>query len=221
MKLLEYLLSLIAPFTCVGCGTEGTLLCDTCKHALPVVPSRCYNCNRKTANYRTCAACRPNSPLYEVWAATAYAGAPKRLLHMLKFERAQAAARDIAVVMAARLPQGRVWMVTYVPTAPSRVRTRGYDQARLIAKELAHCLGVPYAPLLARTTSVRQVGHGRAVRRRQMRQAFRATNTARMANAHVLLVDDVITTGATSEAAAQTLRAAGARRVSAAVFAAA
>ncbi|HKU19118.1 MAG TPA: phosphoribosyltransferase family protein [Candidatus Saccharimonadales bacterium] len=154
--------------------------------------------------------------------STPYDGTAKTLLHKLKFERASAAAQDIAAAMAARMQLSGPAVVSYIPTAPSRVRMRGYDQAQRIARELARQLGLPYAPLLTRVTSARQVGQNREVRRKQMQQAFRPTHAARQfKDAHVLLVDDVITTGATCEAAAAALREAGISRVSVSVFAAA
>lgn len=221
MKLIEQLLDTIAPFACVGCGAEGCLLCAGCSNALPGVPARCYRCNRTTAAYRTCAACCRISPLSAVYARTPYEHVAKTLLHRLKFERAQAAACAIATAMAGSLQKDQEWLITHVPTAPARVRLRGYDQARLIAQEMARLLTMPYIPLLARTTTVRQVGQGRKVRQQQMAHAFHAIHPSACQGVHVLLIDDVITTGATCQAAAAVLRSAGARRVSAAVFAAA
>jgi ComF family protein len=221
MSPIEQLLKIIAPFSCVRCGVEGALLCARCREALPTLPPRCYRCNRASASYRTCAACRPHSSLSQVWARTPYEDPAKQVIHRLKFERAQAAARDIAAAMAGMLPADSCEIITYVPTASSRVRLRGYDQAQLIAKELARLQSVPCASLLVRAASARQVGQGRAVRLEQMQHAFRAVHTNRFQKQRVLLVDDVITTGATCEAAAQALRQAGASTVSAAVFAAA
>jgi ComF family protein len=109
--------------------------------------------------------------------------------------------------------------ITYVPTANARVRERGYDQAALIARELSRQVGSPCVPLLARVGGQRQLGQGRAARKKQMEGAFRVLKPALLQNKHVLLVDDVLTTGATCEAAARVLRQAGAKRVSAAVFA--
>jgi ComF family protein len=221
VNIIEQFLNVIAPHACVGCGCEGYLLCEDCTNSLTPIPPRCYNCQRAHPQARTCAACRAHSSLYSVWAVTPYGGPAQILLHRLKFERAQAAARDVARAMAARLQLPAGVLVTYVPTAPSRVRQRGYDQAALIAKELARQLNLPYAPLLARRTALRQVGQTREVRKTQMRQAFRVARRSILQNKHILLIDDVITTGATCEAAAAALKAAGARRVSAAVFAAA
>lgn len=221
MSPIEQLLKIIAPFACVGCGAEGVLLCAACQHILPVVPSRCYRCNRATKAYRTCTACQRGSMLQHVWVRTPYDDVAQELVHRLKFARAQAAARDIAAALAPLPPLESCQIITYVSTAPARIRLRGYDQARLIARELSRLTGLPCAALLARASSVRQVGNNRATRLQQMQHAFGVTHVGRLQNKHVLLVDDVITTGATCEAAARALRAAGAKAVSAVVFAAA
>ncbi|HSW66010.1 MAG TPA: phosphoribosyltransferase family protein [Bacillota bacterium] len=149
-----------------------------------------------------------------------YEGMAKEVVYGLKFGRKRMAARDIALALAARFSKIDATLVSHIPTAPSRVRQRGYDQAALIARALARELGLPYAPLLMRLSNDRQVGRTRIQRRQQMRGAFRVTRPE-LLNQHVLLIDDVLTTGATCEAAAQTLQKAGAKRVSAAVFAAA
>lgn len=154
-------------------------------------------------------------------AVTPYDGVAKELVARLKFERTQAAAKDIARAMAARLAFVDVeqLIVTYVPTANACVRMRGYDQAQLIARELARELGVPYAALLARVGSARQLGASRELRHAQLGNAFRPLKPYATRKASVLLVDDVITTGSTLEAAAATLKTAGAKIVHAAVFA--
>ncbi len=149
-----------------------------------------------------------------------YDAAAKELVYKLKFDRCRKAADDMAALLADCLEVRECTVISHIPTAPARVRQRGYDQAALIARALARRVGISYATLLVRTGEQRQVGQKRTQRQRQMRNAFRAIRPE-LLNQHVLLIDDVLTTGATCEAAAQALKSAGARRVSAAVFAAA
>ena len=219
MNLLEQLLALIAPHRCLRCDFEGYVLCPACAVHLPVIPSRCYRCGVATHDFITCKRCRAASPLSAVWAATAYEGVAKDIIHRLKFERARAAAWDIARDMAAQMPADTAWIVTHAPTATSRVRGRGYDQAALIAKEVARQLSRSYIPLLARTGQQRQVGQTRTARRRQLQKAFVPLRLQQIQSAHILIIDDVLTTGSTLEAAATVLKAAGAKKVTAAVFA--
>jgi ComF family protein len=169
---------------------------------------------------RTCQTCRRSSRLYSALARTYYDGLAKDLVWQLKFERAQAATKEMALLMKPLLPtEGKNLLITHAPTATSRVRQRGYDQAQLIAKELARLSGLPYAACLLRLGQHRQVGSSRVARKAHLAEAFQAKNLNRLRDAHVILIDDVLTTGATLEAAAATLKAAGAARVEAVVFA--
>ena len=219
MHLAERLLNLIAPHNCLGCRRDGSLLCLHCATNLPVLPSRCYRCGRITEDFKSCESCRKQTNLCSLFVATTYEGIAKHAIHKLKFERARAGAADIAEVLAARgWELSSQVIVTHVPTATTRVRQRGYDQAALIARGFAREQALPYAPLLARLGAVRQVGSNAEARRVQMRQAFRPLRSYMIQNATLLLIDDVLTTGSTLEAAAAVLKAAGARCIQAAVF---
>jgi len=219
MALVEEIFNIIAPHECLGCQKEGSLLCYDCGNALVAVPPRCYRCGRLSEDSRTCAACRKLTPIHSLWPVTTYRGLPKEIVHRLKFERAKAGAQAMAEVMADRVRLEGDWIITYVPTANNRVRQRGYDQAALLARSLSRRISVPFTACLIRTGVQRQVGSDRAARREQMKDAFRPLHPSLFQGKQVLVVDDVLTTGATCEAAARTLRRAGAARVSAAVFA--
>ena len=221
MTVIERFLNLIAPFACLDCGEEGSLWCVNCEAGNRSIPSRCYRCLKLTEEFRTCPSCRASSDLAQVWVAAAYEGTPKSLVRHLKFERARAAANDVARALERQLGAHAAsggYIISAVPTAASRARHRGYDQAELIARALARRTGLPWKTLLARSGSARQLGASRQQRRTQLQEAFRPQHAHLFAGKNVLLVDDVLTTGATLEAAAQTLKKAGARRVSAIVF---
>lgn len=222
MNIIEYIISSIAPHSCVQCGVEGDLLCHHCTQNLPAIGSCCYACKCPDGAWKTCANCQKLSPLSAVIAATPYADEAKRLLYILKYDRAAAAARDVAAAIVRRLqetPLPTDLLVTHVPTAHPRIRQRGYDQSALVAKEVARRLGLPYAPLLQRLGTQRQVGKRREERKAQMVLAFRPVRVPLVVNKPVMLIDDVLTTGATLEAAGRVLREAGAGDVQAAVFA--
>jgi ComF family protein len=144
----------------------------------------------------------------------------KELTRRFKFHYARAAAQPIAQLMSEILPFfTRKIIVVHVPTATVRRRQRGFDQAELLARELARSLHLPQATLLARLGQSRQVGATREQRLQQLINGFHPRKPYLIKGAHILLVDDVTTTGATLEAAAKVLKQAGAKRIDAVVFA--
>ncbi len=219
MPVLEKLLSVVAPHECLICEAEGGLICAACRpDALHRVPSRCFRCHKLTKKYRVCSSCRSSSKLLAVWVASDYTAVSKELVYRLKFARARAAADDIAGFLAELLPlPPHGYIVVPVPTASSRRRQRGYDQAELIARTYATLSGARFMKVLHRQGQTRQVGTHRRERLQQLETAF-WVDADLPKHAKVLLVDDVTTTGATLEAAANVLRANGAFRIQALVF---
>jgi ComF family protein len=191
MSVLDKIIGLLAPFDCLGCCQEGSLLCESCRLSL--------------------------SPAPDNLATTAYKGLAKDLVWRLKYGSSQEAARIIARHMASLVPKSSKVVLVPVPTATSRARRRGYDQAYLLAKELSKQTGLPMLKCLARIGQAHQVGANRQQRLNQLNTAFRMTRSVR--NFRIVLIDDVITTGATMQAAAKALKKAGAVEVSFLAFA--
>ena len=216
---VETLISTIAPHRCLICKREGSLLCQSCMSVeLICPPSRCYRCHRASIQSQVCASCRPKSPLKHVWIATEYNETAKQLIHRLKFERASAAADNIAESIDEALPVLPADIVVcHIPTAHRRIRVRGYDQSMLIATSLAKRRGWTVKSLLLRKGSSRQVGSSRKERLHQLQNAFLANDSH--SYQHVLLIDDVLTTGATVESAAKVIKKSGVKQVDAVVFA--
>ena len=149
------------------------------------------------------------------WSSAPHEGVPRSLVSALKFRRLL----PVAGVMAERIH----WLcpahmlggaIVPVPPAPPRLRKRGFDPAGELAAALAERLGTPLEPCLARRGGDHQVGRRRAARLGSPPRIL----PVGQAPASVLLVDDVLTTGATLSSAAQALRAAGAKRIVAVTF---
>lgn len=221
MSLLETLIGVVAPLTCAICGREGTALCEICGHdALESVPSRCFSCFKRTDDYRTCSTCRAKAPLAHVFVASEYNPAISAVIKNYKFKRNRALARPLAKLMADQLPYFKHGLVIVpVPTATERVRQRGYDHTTKLAQQLSALTSYQTLQHLRRVGQARQVGAKRVGRIEQLKGAFRPIRTELLKNRSILLVDDVITTGATLSEAARTLKATGAKSVSAVAIA--
>ncbi len=221
MNILENLISLIAPHNCIVCDSEGSVLCSGCLNSELTEPvSRCYRCHQISRNQSVCPPCRKVVPIQNVWIATDYGEIPKKLIYRLKFERASAAALPIAAKIDQIIPVlPPDTIICHIPTANSRIRVRGYDQAAEIAAHLVKIRGLESRTLLIRSGKSRQVGSGRKDRFKHLEDAFKLKDTKLPKKANILLVDDVTTTGATIESAAKVLKTAGIKTISAAVFA--
>lgn len=137
---------------------------------------------------------------------------------MLKFNGAQSASREIADLLVS-IELAPTALLVHAPTATGRVRSRGYDQARLLCRDLAHSRRMQTLNCLRRVGQTHQVGASRPQRQAQLTGAFRVINASKVVGRHIILVDDVMTTGATLESAATALLREGALRVDAVVFA--
>ncbi len=219
MSTIDRLLHFIAPHDCLGCQKEGSLLCQNCAIGLPEAPPECYFCRQPMPASLTCLDCFRRAQLRQVVVSTLYAGLAKQLVWRLKFGGAQAAVQSI-VTSLPELSLGNTELtVVPVPTATSRRRRRGYDQSGLMAKYLSKVQGHAYLPCLRRLGQAHQLGADRQQRLRQLADAFIVVRPQRVMGHHILLIDDVITTGATFETAAQALYRSGASVVSALAFA--
>lgn len=185
--------------------------CETCGLPLPsfdppafTVPARCHACLRA-------------APLFDyARAAGAYSGSLRDALHALKFGGNRALARPLSALVLEQcgaLLGPHVDALVPVPLALERERERGFNQAALLAAHLAAASGLPWKPRwLSRRRGTRpQTELTAGERRANVARAFAAS--PRAGGAHVVLVDDILTTGATAAECARTLRAAGARAV--------
>lgn len=213
-------LRLLAPPLCAGCGAVTPIdpLCGRCRARLDWLGPLPIEASGIRA-----------------WAPVAYSGPARDLVRALKFGGARRAAAVMAAQIAANAPAevlpggrgpsrtpyaGNKWTtpsLVPVPLHPRRRRRRGYDQAALLAEALAERTGLSLASCLERRGSARtQMGRSRGERLSGPPGVIEACARP---PAHTILIDDVLTTGATLAACAHALRAAGARTVTALAYA--
>ena len=206
---------------CLVCGERGAQgrdLCADCHAALPWQGPACRRCALPLPHPGVCGHCLQHPPpLVETHAVFDYAFPLDRLLPRLKFHGDFAAGRVLTQCMADRcalLPRPDAIMP--VPLHRARLRQRGYDQALELAAPLARALRLPLLhDALHRTkTTTAQSRLDADARQRNLRAAFAVSEHTALP-AHIVLVDDVMTTGATLHAAAHALRKAGVQRVNA------
>ena len=226
----ERTLDLVFPRRCVGCGVFGAFLCPECLAATPRArPPRCPGCwmsqaGRPAGDAELCERCRVGRPAFKAARCPfVYAGAAREAVHALKYDGLSAIAGTMAEAMAGSLAEWRppATALVPVPLAARRRRSRGYNQSELLARELSRLCGLPVSGgLLVRrkATTPQALAADEAARRANVEGVFAAGPKAGPAGA-LLLVDDVMTSGATLDACARALVAAGHGPVYALTFA--
>ncbi|HZV48561.1 MAG TPA: double zinc ribbon domain-containing protein [Candidatus Dormibacteraeota bacterium] len=207
----------LLPPRCGGCGVLGTWLCPRCRAAIrPLQGPLCERCGRELEFAGAGCGCRRHlRALSRLRSAARYEGPLERAIHRFKYEgwrELGPALAELLVEPGRDSPPGS-WVVA-VPLHPARRRRRGYDQAELLARGLRRRRRLPAPPgRLARVRDTPpQVGQDRLRRRSNVAGAF-VWRGAPLSGEPVVVVDDVATTGATLEACARALRAAGAGSV--------
>lgn len=223
MSVFEKAIGWLAPAQCVSCSREGSAICNECAGHITRFGERCWRCNTLSPGSRTCDTCRrTGSPLY-IYIATDYQGQARSLLSTYKFGHLRAAANPIAKIMVEALTEYQDILLDYlvvpVPTATKRIRERGFGHSELLARQVAINLKFEYANILRRLGQSRQLGSRREVRLTQLTNSFASKNDRSISGQNILLVDDVLTTGGTVLSAAKVLKASGAKRVDALLFA--
>lgn len=228
------LVDLVFPPRCPSCGEAIAAqdgLCTACwsELAIPGEPA-CALCQRPFGGSdlvegAVCAPCLAAPPRHDgIAAATLYNDASRKLVLSFKHGRKIALAPMLARLIAARLPEleGK-WLVVPVPLHPFRLWRRGFNQSALLAREVARLRNATLLVdgLVRRKRTPLLGGLGKAARARVLSGAIAVHPRCRTAlkGAHVVLVDDVMTSGATSDACVGVLKRAGAVKVVVACFA--
>ena len=225
-------LELLMPPRCVGCSEElperhdGLMLCGSCRGELRLIDwpvcGRCAAPVPATGSIQlACSHCRNDKLRFNrTLALGSYEGRLRHLVMRMKTDRSELVARTLAELawreLGSKLRELKVDVITAVPMHAWRRWRRGTNPPRAIAERLAEKLGVPSAGGMLRLKQnlPPQVGLSRPARFRNVAGEMAVRPTYYLQVAHVLVVDDILTTGATCSEAARVLRRAGAEEVS-------
>jgi ComF family protein len=225
-RLVEPVLAVVFPTACPVCAsalahpTRGPL-CDRCWETLPRHRGRLCGCGLPLpSTLLVCGRCRRGrQPFTAGTSLGPYEGGLRQVIHELKYRgKRRVGGRLAAALLAERGARELLStsdVIVPVPLHPRRRRERGFNQAEVLAQELARGVGRPCAPaaLVRRKDTAPQTGLTAAARRRNVAGAFAVRRQVQVAGRVVALVDDVLTTGATVQACAHALLEAGASEV--------
>ncbi len=218
------ILSFLFPKRCVNCKKFGDYLCTDCFAKLDFsVPLICAVCGRGAIGGITHPGCHTRYSIDGVFASVIYKGITKKLVYQFKF---QPNLSDLKRTIGDLFYEGLIQQEGFyqaleqgsclvsVPLHSSRMRERGYNQASLLAQGLGGKLDLPVSNLLLRKNkTMSQVGKTEAERRENMKGAFAVSRLHFKEVSTVFLVDDVLTSGATFNEAANILKRAGVKKV--------
>jgi ComF family protein len=223
---------------CALCESKAELtpcLCQACKADLEFQGITCVRCYEPLdiPDETLCAQCTLSPPSFDLtYCFALYRFPANRLIQYLKYDSQRYLARTMALCMAERLREtyGKVSdnrataqaiALTYIPLDPDRLALRGFNQSRAIAEHLSKVMNLPMIEnfLIKRHSTKTQVSLNRAQRLSNLRGTLRINEDIDLIPKHVILVDDVMTTGATAEAASKLLKDHGVARVDVCCFA--
>ena len=233
-KVFDAVASLLYPPVCTICSAptrSGEYLCAGCDaKTTPIVPPFCAVCSEPfsgaISDAFTCANCAHRKIHFDA-AVAAYRsrGIVRRVIHDFKYGH-QVHLRHVVgrwlneAMEDPRLRGRRFDVIVPVPLHPARQRERGFNQAGLLAEMLSRKESIPLRPFLERIRyTTTQTAFDRAQRMENLHNAFRLRRNANVQDLHVLLIDDVLTTGSTLSECARILKKAGAISVHAATAA--
>ncbi len=223
MGFVRELLDLFFPPMCLSCKAplprdRGVGLCEQCIALVENTQHTCEICGRPWVEGKICEECRKRRPSFErAVAPFVYGGPIKDLILNLKYAKGTYTVRFLAEAIAWEVHKRGIEgvdLVTAVPQQLSRFISRGYNQAALLGREVARILGLPFeGGILGVKGRGTQKGKGVEERWEERAEAFFIRKGWAFEGEAVLLVDDVVTTGATADACAKVLKGAGVSRV--------
>jgi competence protein ComFC len=214
------LLDLIFPKLCVGCGKAGRYICKLCIHTCVESKQICPMCMRPAVDGKTHVACSSTYTLDGLTCIFAYRGAIRKLLISLKYKFTFDMAQEISLWSSYYLkthfvPLPKDSIVVPIPLHKKRFNWRGFNQSELLAQKIALNMKWKFDKnILTRVVlHTPQAQLSRIDRLKSVKDAFRVTDRSLIEGKNIIIVDDVLTTGATLREACKILKKSGAREV--------
>lgn len=225
----KFIADLLFPIECVNCRRPGEPLCQACLSKIPLSEKNiCYLCNRRVASAGLCNFCRLHGSLDEIYVAAKFKNAIiDKSIHDLKYNFVEELAVTLANFLALNLTDKFFYeklknsIIVPIPLHQKRYLERGFNQAELIAKTLSLIWSCPMrTDLLQRKKyTFQQALLNREARLENIKEAFVCLKPQEVRGCRIILIDDVLTSGATMTEAARVLKRHGAREICAVVLA--
>jgi len=234
-KIKEFFFNLFFPKFCLICRREGSYLCEDCFSLIDLCALQekkyCPFCHWPLLNPQEtiCLKCQRKNYLNDLEYAAFYDNfVVKKLINQFKYKPyLKDLAKTIAfliilhLILKDKLNHFKNFILIPIPLHKKRLKQRGYNQAKEIAKEISFFLKTVFAPdvLIKTKNTPSQVNLKKEEREKNVINSFSVSQTKKILNKKILLIDDVMTTGATLKEAARVLKRAGADKISAIVIA--
>lgn len=209
-------------FKCVCCGRDvfgGVAVCPECMEKLEFIEGNaCSKCGKPAGESEFCGRCGKRELFFDrAWSALVYDGAARKAMLAYKFGGYKYIANTFAKFLADKAVKENIAFdaVTYVPLTQKDRRKRGYNQTRLLAEKFCDILDLPPPAVLLEKTKQTEKQEKLDFKERavNLKGAFAAADKDRIKGGRILIIDDVLTTGATASECAKTLKKCGADKV--------
>lgn len=218
LKFIEQAKDLIFPTVCANCGRLGEMICDECQSRIAWLEEpMCQLCGRMSGR-EVCRECeeRPITPLTQLRSTALYQEPLDRIIKQFKYNSYFNLAKPLASLMAQAWPHWseEIDLIVPAPLHKKRERQRGYSQSHLLAQELASAVFIPYSATAIQRVrhTPPQVGLSSTDRQKNLVDAFTA-DEKQVSGKSILIIDDVVTTGATLVESAKAVQKSGAKYI--------
>jgi ComF family protein len=216
-KIIGPIINFLFPQSCFVCREPGKPICSECIKSFAPAKLRCLKCGRANPFGLYCKSCHSKSKANLVLAGFDYKNPITSLIHQFKYEDVTSLSDpfcDCLAALLSKIPDNLEYKICYIPLTLKKLKLRGYNQSKLLAEGIGQCLNVTVTGLLTRVEARESqvIAQSRKLRKTNIKGAFSIKSGAEIPQ-KVILLDDVITTGATVEEAVKVLKAAGVKEV--------